>query len=227
MDIWRQREIIVLRDYSFCDGVSHPVQIAIRNREEGDIRWDYNDTPFEYYGVNRTHGEASLYAHKVYEHLLVNPGVKIALDIAGGSNGRAIRDLINLGLVNSGLVTNYEDRRNESTKKITELGHVAGDLIKQETWKKIQAWKDEFAPEGFSVIMCRPVGGLSYLPGAFYVGGLATLLDWLQPGGVGLFQIYPEAEHDGCEMLRNRDDIAEVYRDKERRGQDVALIYKK
>lgn len=212
-----------ITDFSFCDGVSHPVRTETRNRQEGDSRWCVNDTGIDYYGKFATEGIPSVYADLLVEHLKDRPK-GVVLDVAGGNNGRAARDLMERGLAHRALVTNLEDLRTIDTLKVAQLGHVSGDIIRQDTWEKMERWKEVFAPGGFSAIMYRPYGALENLPLRFYVGGLRTLLNWLGEGGVGLFQIPHFSEPAVCPMVKSRDDIERVFRHD---GDDTALVYKR
>jgi hypothetical protein len=209
-------------DFSFCDGVRHSQRTVLKNLREGDGRWKVNNTSMIHYGKFDPSGEPSEYAKRHIDHLRSHTG-GVALDVAGGHQGRAVRDLIDLGLVESGLVTNMEDLRERKTKRYTRLGHVAGDIIKAETWELIEGWKGRFAPQGFTSVTYRPYGALEDLPTEFYLGAAHTLLDWMAPKGVALLQIPNFFPDSACEDILKRADVSDFYHDPDHN--DTVLLY--
>lgn len=194
----------------------------------GSEGWGFNNSNFDDYCAS--FGYRTEYGLGVQE----NEGLKdiiekrigqdpdnIGLDIAGGSDGVAIRDLIAEGIINAGLVTNLFDLRTEETKADDKLHHISGDIVSKETWEKIMEWKRSQAPNGFALIMHRPMGALQAYPAPFYVGAANFLLDMLRPGGVFFTQVpdslRPNFAHDDniglqavCEAMQARPDIEDI-----------------
>ena len=215
----------VSRNFSFCNGVSHGAGDEERNSTLGDSRWGVNNSSLGSYGASPL-SRKSPFAERLAAQLETQPQ-GVVIDIAGGNNGKAVKDLIRTGAVRSGLVTNLEDLRNRRAKRNKNLYHVAGDIIIQQTWREIDAWRQEHAPEGLAAVMHRPYGALQCLPTQFYEGALNTLLDWTMPGGVGLFQIPDMLLDDDlstiCQRLRSRQDVANIFC---QQASKTALIYK-
>src|SRR6187431_3071522 len=61
----------------------------------------------------------------------------VGMDVGGGSQGIALRGLIEAGTLTKGLVTNFEDRRKPETKEYAPLHHIAGDVANEQTWEEI------------------------------------------------------------------------------------------
>lgn len=116
----------------------------------------------------------------------------IGIDIAGGANGKALQELLTLGILDRALVTNYSDNRSPATKKIDQLNHISGDLCDVSTWQEIAEWIDDNAPEGLDLVMHRPAGTLQDMSPAFYEGAFEFLLGKTRPAGIHFLQI-PEA----------------------------------
>ncbi len=140
----------------------------------------------------------------------------VALDIAGGSNGVALEELVTAGVVDRGLFTNYQNRWEQPLG--TTLEQVTGNLALQATWDSIFDWQQRNAPEGFSLILHRPHGALQRMPYSFYERAVHALLDMTSPGGVALLQI-PLAIRSGsstavknqmCEKINERADVESV-----------------
>jgi hypothetical protein len=127
-----------------------------------------------------------------------------AIDIAGGSNGNALQELLSLGVIDKGLVTNYLDRRRDETKAIVNLGHVHGDILSRDTWLNIEEWQSREAPEGFGLVLHSPVAALQSLAPGFYKGAVHWLLDRTRSGGM-LFSKIPEAlgSSNACEDVHS------------------------
>lgn len=158
---------------------THPFQSdrwGINNSSLGDYSWsifgeDDQDRLAEFIGAT------------------IGDGDHTAIDIAGGTDGRAMQEMLDLGLVRTGLVTNLLDRRNQEARDFPGLHHVAGDIVLRATWEAIDSWCDEYAPDGVSVILHRPVGGIQHLDPCFYELAAHKLLDMLCPGGVMVAQV--------------------------------------
>ncbi len=138
------------------------------------------------------------------------------LDIAAGSNAEALTDLLDAGVLGTALATNYSDRRSKSVRSDARLGHVKGGLTRRKTWNHIIGWKNEHAPDGFALVMHRPVGGLQQLPAETYKGVAHLLLDMLRPEGLMFTQIprsltAKRAEYvEICEGIKARADIDDI-----------------
>jgi hypothetical protein len=128
-----------------------------------------------------------------------------ALDIAGGSNGDALKELLSVGVIDKGLVTNYLDKREDDTRAIANLDHVDGDILSRDSWHDIEKWQTKEAPEGFGLVLHSPARALQSLtPVFFYQGAVHWLLDRTRSGGI-LFSKIPEAlsNSDACEDVHD------------------------
>lgn len=123
----------------------------------------------------------------VHQHVGRDPD-NVGLDLAGGS-GRALRTLLLNGILGSGIVTNYLDKRTDNERLADPLVHIDGDLIERPTWEKIFLACEDLAPDGLALIMHRPVGALPRFAPHHYEGAAHVLLDMLRPGGVFMAQI--------------------------------------
>lgn len=158
--------------------------------------WGFNTSTFDDYcssfGKRTNYGigfEETEGLREIVERQLGKSSANIGLDIAGGSQGTAIRSLVAEGIIGTGLVTNLFDTRTEETKADPSLHHISGDIVSRDTWIKIIEWKNEHTPEGFSLIVHRPVGALQGYPEPFYAGAAYLLIDMLSPGGVFFTQV--------------------------------------
>ncbi len=139
-----------------------------------------------------------------------------AVDIAGGTNGVALRELLKLGLIEKALVTNYRNRPNWRARR-AGIDYVRGNLLKPKPWHKIIDWQEEEAPGGLALVMNRPDGGMQELEPRFYEGAANLLLDMIRPGGVMFTQIphilrnRKAAQLDPiCQSIFNRPDVEAV-----------------
>lgn len=203
-----------IEDLSFLEGLRE--EDSIHEERKGD-KWGINDSTYEGYfaGVRlRNYPQSVLQIVKARLEGTEDP---VGLDIAGGTNGIALQGLINNGVIERGMVTNYRDNRSDFTKENPNLDHISGNIIFPETWLSIIDWVRTNSPEGASLIMHRPYGGLQGLYPYFYEGAAHKLLDLLRPGGL-LFAQIPFAVQDRpgfrksvlCQEIRERPDIAEV-----------------
>lgn len=103
-------------------------------KRSGDAIWAVNDSSFdEYCGKIDFPGQGGLF--EILERQIGYDKNNAALDIAGGSQGAAVQDLLSTELVGKGLVTNFEDLRTEETKAIETLDHIVGDVADEKTWQ--------------------------------------------------------------------------------------------
>lgn len=160
-----------------------------RSLPQSDAHWGINDSSFYDYD-HRIYGTVG--SNILLQTLLERFGTgeeRVMLDVAGGSNGKAVQDLVERGIVNKGLVTNLEDRRTLKTRHLGSLGHVAGNLVHQKTWDDIEVWREQHAPEGFSFTSHLPVAGLQRLQPEFYFQATRMLVDMAAPGGLLMLQV--------------------------------------
>lgn len=156
-----------------------------------DDEWGVNDSTFLRY-AERVACASGGYPEDVIDGLKQRFGTggdHSVLDVAGGSNGRAVQDLLELGVMRNGLVTNFQDFRSSATRSVVELGHVSGNLSDVTTWKSIRAWRDRHAPDGFSLTTFFPVAALHEFSTRFYLNRLGELLDMAMPGGLLLLTV--------------------------------------
>lgn len=208
--------------FDFLEGVEHPKLFQGRPTTKGD-NWKHHGSSFHNYCAYAPAG-----AEDRIKAMLGKFSYNVALDIAGGRNAQAIQDLLSKNLIDKGIVTNYLDYSDE-TKGVPGLFHISGDLIKPETWREIIARRREHAPEGFSLVMFRPIAGLPGLPLSFYRGAADIVLDNIRPGGALLSEIpdFTPSDHPLCESLKQRADIAHIYAPKDFQVLPTALILKK
>lgn len=196
--------------FLFLEGV--PEELKLRNVPNNDA-WTNNNSTFANYCESSGIPEAE----KIIKNQIGHFAIKTALDIAGGSDGVALQNLLDDATITEGLVTNYYDSRGSQAKKTEALTHISGDILQPPTWREIKDWQTTHSPEGFSLILHRPYGALQDLPAAFYEGATHTLIDMLRPEGVLLVQIPSTLQKwfggnidSVCSSLRQRDDIESI-----------------
>lgn len=204
----------------FLDGVGHPAFGTNESIATETDRWSKNDSGFDDYCSRATEG--GLYyldLEAIVRSRLGRFTTNVALDIAGGTNGAALQDLLREGMIDRGILTNYLDRRDEPTKDNPYLEHIEGDILASSTWQRIISQSKRHAPDGLSLIMHRPVGALQDLPPRFYKEAAHLLLDMLRPGGIlfsqvplGLIFDFDEKAKPICDSIALRSDIAAFYR---------------
>jgi hypothetical protein len=166
-----------------------PVDRMLDMSEKGD-EWDVDDSSLEEYSVlaglpeNFENGLGGLILRSIGRG-----NGNVGIDIAGGTNGKALQELLSLGILDKALVTNYADARSDETKAIEELDHQDGDIYDMETWLGIAKWIEDNAPDGLALVMHRPVGTLQDLPKEFYEGAFDFLFKRTRSGGVHFLQI--------------------------------------
>lgn len=206
-----------LRDLSFVDHID-PVDPNSSLAMHGDYKWGINDSPFSDYArvtfTNFPNGLTGI----MYDRLRRSQQ-NVGLDLAGGSTGRAMRDILQDRWLDRALVTNYED--NMPPVLLEQCGgrlhHIAGHLGHRSTWSDIANWQQEYAPEGFAMITHRPFGALQYEEIEAYRGGAHFLLDSLRTGGF-LYTQVPEA------LLGSKTEHIRLLREIERRP-DVEAVF--
>ncbi len=203
-------------DLSFVDGATRDCDDEDFLVWAGDSGWRVNNSGmFDYSRRANINGEPSGLADVIEERIGYSRE-NVALDVAAGSDARALRDLMRLGIVGRALATNYKDKRPRSTKRVKGLDHIKGDLIERRPWEEMLAWAARYAPEGFDLVMHRPVGGLQRMNKEFYHGAGHLLLDMVKAGGLLFVQVprpiadRPAALVDLCQEVRGREDVEGV-----------------
>lgn len=184
-----------------------------RTRRE---RWPVNDSGLDSYF------EAELDGHPegvlgIIKEQLEGFEANAGLDIAGGRNGVALRQLLGMGLLDKALVTNYRDRRGLAARLNPALSHARGNITTPRTWQRILGWQERVAPDGLALVMHRPDGGMQDFTPDFYKGAVHLLLDRTRPGGVLFTQVPHRLRHRHpvllnliCATIDGRPDVASV-----------------
>lgn len=164
--------------------------------------WNIDDSSFDSY-VSMVHFREGT-AQEQLERLLEVGKRAVGLDIAGGSNGRAITDMIAAGYLTGGVFTNFVDNRTDQTKHNPRLQFIDGDLVASTTWDKISRVQQQQSPGGFNVVLHRPYGGLQDLSSEQYLEGVQRVMALLRPGGAFYCQI-PASPYTRPDERRLRD----------------------
>ncbi len=193
---------------------------AVTGYQRGDHIWGVNDSKLRgyskaFFGLDK----GGRLLDVICDQLGDRDGL-VGADIAGGTNGVALRYLIGTGVIDRGLVTNYEDRRSDYVRGLPHLDHLAGDILEKSYWNRLAAWQRANAPDGLDVVLHRPVGALQLLSPAFYEGAVHSVLDMMSEGSIMVAQIpttlvRAEKEEPGTlrkvgEDILTRGDIAAV-----------------
>lgn len=149
-------------------------------------QWTIDDSTFDSYVSMVYFREGS--AHECINRALSNNPDAVALDIAGGSNGRAIRDLIEVGTIKRGVYTRLMDNRT-CEQNDDSVKFFPGDLLKEQTWVDLSAIQHEYAPSGFNLVLHRPYGGLQDLAVNQYIDSIQKILDMMCSKGIFYVQI--------------------------------------
>ena len=179
-----------------------------------DDAWLVNDSGFDNYCRCARIRPKRGGLRAIIESTIGYDPANIGVDLAGGENGQALQDLLELGIIGKALLTTYEDRRSPETADNTLIDHIAGNLVLPDTWKRIIAWRKSHAPDGLALVMHRPVGALQNLPPSAYIGMANIVLDNIRPGGVFFTQVplalYGPSWRGACEAVRQRTDLASI-----------------
>lgn len=139
----------------------------------------------------------------------------VGMDILGGKRGLALCDLLTRNVLDAAVIVDLAAQPDEAPEH-PGLRHVAGDIMRRETWLDMRKAQQELAPEGLALIMHRPLGALQQQLPAFYEGAAHALLDMLRPGGI-LFAQQPDRlffgrEHIGSlrRSLNARGDVGRI-----------------
>ncbi len=209
---------IAVRSLEFLDGAKEPLghRLSLWIRKDWGT-WQIIDSSFNDYVARIATVREKIPVKTIIATHLEESENRVGLDIAGGVSGRALRQLVNRGLLDKGLVTNYDDNRSFSEKQDSRLGHVDGNLTNANTWQRILDWQRQNAPEGFGFVMHRPVGGLQELQPEFYAGATCLVLDMMSSSGMFYTQI-PES------LVTNNVAKKKVWRELKSRG-DIAAAW--
>ncbi|HEX5455961.1 MAG TPA: hypothetical protein VFW77_01205 [Candidatus Saccharimonadales bacterium] len=192
-----------------------PIARLLDMSEKGD-EWHVDDSSLEEYSVLAGLPEDfSTGLGGMILRSIGNGSGNVGIDIAGGTNGAALQQLLKPGTLEKALVTNYTDARSDETKAVVGLDHIEGDLCDRATWEEIDGWIDENAPGGLSLVMHRPAGTLQDLPAPFYAGAFRFLLERTRPGGLHFLQIpeplvIPSPERSLKPVYEEIEDSVEV-----------------
>jgi hypothetical protein len=147
--------------------------------------WAVDDSSFKSY-ADGVYFDQNGPAHDAITSYLGGLAAASVLDIAGGSNGKAVQDLLSEGLVKKGCFTNLVDNRNTVHEAVDFVG---GDLKEEATWTDISRLKEARYSTGYSLILHRPYGGLQEEKHDFYLSSLGNVLELLSPGGLFYAQV--------------------------------------
>lgn len=150
------------------------------------VRWTVDDSGLDSY-AKLVYFEAGSAIDVIKEHMQSLPN-STGIDIAGGSNGIAIRQCVELGIVSQGVFTNHFDVRDATTKE-SGLHFIEGDLLVASTWEAIKNTQRQVAPEGFGLALHRPFGALQSQDLSFYSSMASKVIDMLKPRGIFFMQI--------------------------------------
>jgi hypothetical protein len=208
-------ETVHALDLSFLDGNGVTSDCQSHLDAYGDKNWRVNNSSMADYASRARMRRGP---NTLMDRLIAQVGrskENVGLDIAAGSNARALQDLLGSGVIGRALATNYQDCRPNRLKASRRLSHIAGDLADPATWQEIADWKDEHAPEGFAVAMHRPIGGMQGMPEDFYAGAAHAALDMVRPHGFIFTQVPRNLTNPAntflgelCTGIRERADVA-------------------
>jgi hypothetical protein len=150
--------------------------------EHGDSAWKINDSSWEDYSADVYFPGLGMALDTIVERLDCQSSV--GLDIAGGTNGRAMLDLIHRGILSRAAVTNYEDLRSDDSRSEPRLDHLAGDLREFATWKNIVTWRRQIAAPGLKLVIHVPRDALQWEEPSAYRRASELLVDNLAVGGL-------------------------------------------
>lgn len=181
--------------------------------------WPTDNSPFIDYDKRAYFPpESQICLSGIVENRLRGRVGNIGIDVAGGVSGHALKNLISLGLLERVVVINLSDRRTPRAQADTSIEHITGDILAKETWFNIFESRERQCPEGFALVMHRPVGALQDLDPRVYAEGLGLLIDLARSDGVVFCQIprtlmqdKPRELYRICETLHDREDIRELH----------------
>ena len=180
--------IPVVVDSGFTDGEHEDPITRMFLFMYGDRNWAVNNsTLYDYSRRAYIDGDRTRLLDLINERLGTSED-NVGLDVAAGSRAQALQDLMDSGVLGRALATNYRARIPRKERR-QSLDHIRGNLTHRETWQKILGWKDEHAPDGFDLVMHRPVGGLQDLDLHTYQAAARMLFGMVKPGGMMFSQV--------------------------------------
>jgi hypothetical protein len=196
--------------------------------QHGDGAWHVNDSTWAEYSCGINFSGLNKGLDEVVANLRSDS--EVGLDIAGGSNGTAMLDLIHRGILNHAAVTNFEDRRSEATKCENRLDHISGNLLSPLTWQKIFEWQRDVSPGGLKLITHEPRNTLQWLKPELYSAAAHTLVGMLASGGALISQV-PKSlsrreRNTLCRSLQQRADVVASSTSRKHSGYHQALLVK-
>lgn len=189
-------------NFDFLEGAA---QAADPTAGWGDSWWEYNNCSLANYGASAQFPRYEDNLLGFITDIIGKNPQNVGMDIAGGNQATALRNLLDACVLGKALVTNFQDGRTARVLADTRLDHVAGSLAVPETWQEILDWQQANAPSGFDLIMHRPLGGLQNWPIEAYRGAAKLALTMTRPGGLFLTQI-PRS------IQSNRMALSSIYR---------------
>ncbi|HEX5743875.1 MAG TPA: hypothetical protein VFX84_00265 [Candidatus Saccharimonadales bacterium] len=210
-------------DLSFLDGAGEDYFTRLFVFMYGDRNWVVNNSTMQDYSRRAFIGGSVNGLSDLVADRLGTTGDKVGMDLAAGSRAQALRDLLDSGVLGRALATNYRDRMPRKASR-DDLDHRDGNLTHHGTWREIVGWQELHAPEGFDLIMHRPVGGLQELKPATYQAAARILFDMVKPGGMMFSQVPRRVMNidgglrDLCRSVRSGGEVEDVVTTGERPG---------
>lgn len=155
--------------------------------EYGDTAWHIDDSSWEEYSGGVYFPGLQMMLDEVVANLDCRSSVGI--DIAGGTTGRAMRDLLDRGTLNRAAVTTYETPAPDILQKAQNIDFISGNLLHPQTWSKIILWRRQSAVAGLKLAIHEPRNSLQWESPEVYAQATHTLIDNLAPGGIFVSQI--------------------------------------
>jgi hypothetical protein len=174
--------------------------------EHGDSDWKIDNSSWQDYARDVYFPSLKLSLDEIVADL-ESPS-SVGLDIAGGTNGKAMIDLLHRGILSSAAYTSLEDRRSPDTLREPNLHLITGNLLLDKTWSDILRWRSDAAPEGLKLITHEPRDTLQWEHPDLYIMAAHTLLKNTAPDGALVSQI-PESLR-GRELARVCREIARL-----------------
>jgi hypothetical protein len=165
-----------------------------------NIGWYGGPCPVDDSGLAKYARDASIDIPQLRKQIQTHVGLDIrnvGLDIAGGSNGRALKDMIDEGFIGRGMYTNLKDDRNKEIPR-HDVRLLTGNLLLRKTWEDMIGWQQSMAPDGFSIVLHRPRGSFQYLPPFAYVALTGLVVSMMKPGGIFFTQIPGKIRNESC-----------------------------
>jgi hypothetical protein len=202
-------------DLSFLNDARESVISAAALFMYGDRNWAVNNSTMYDYSRRAYIGGSATGLLDIVNERLDTSEDNVGLDLAAGTYAQALHDLLDSGVLNRALATNYSARLPRRARR-QDLDYLTGNLTRRDTWQAILGWQGEHAPEGFDLVMHRPVGGLQDLDLDTYKAGARILFDIVKPGGMMFSQVPRHAMNDEgglrelCRSVRSGGQVEDV-----------------